>query len=222
MRSLVPNFFTSLNLALGVLCIIFATQGNFIYGGCCILGSLVADALDGRTARALGVSGEFGKELDSLADVVSFGVASAFLMYEFLLKDLGYIGIAATLFYSVCGGLRLARFNISTTVVKGYFMGVAIPTGGCLLATIAISGVRIPAEIMAGIVVIVGYLLVSKFHYPNFKEQSADPINKSAIAAIIVIGLIAIFVNWRTLVFLPFALYIIFGIINSLINKISA
>jgi CDP-diacylglycerol--serine O-phosphatidyltransferase len=99
-------------------------------------------------------------------------------------------------------------------------MGVAIPTGGCLFATIVISGVQIPAGIMAGAMVIVGYLLVSKFHYPNFKEKSADPMNKSAIAAIIVIGIVAVFVNWHTVVFLPFALYIIFGIINSLINKI--
>jgi CDP-diacylglycerol--serine O-phosphatidyltransferase len=219
MKSLVPNFFTSSNLGFGVLSIILTAKGDLFYGALCILGSLVADALDGRSARALGVSGEFGKELDSLGDVVSFGTASAFLIYTAALQELGWIGALAAIIYAVCGGLRLARFNLNTTVVHGYFMGVPIPTGGCLFATFVLSGVHIPAGLAAVLVVIMGYLLVSKVHNPDFKGKSADVLHKSALVAALVIGVVLMYVaGWQIIVCLPFALYVVFGLINTAIN----
>ncbi len=218
-KSLIPNFFTSSNLGLGVLCIILAQQGELVWAAFCILGSLFADALDGRTARALGVSGEFGKELDSLADVVSFGAASAFLMYQYVLHEAGWIGIAAAVVYSVCGALRLARFNISKKDVVGFFMGVPIPTGGCFFATIVLSGTMFDPYIMSAVVLITGLLLYSEVHYPDFKGKSADPLHTSALLAVLVIGAGILYLDWHSVVFLPFALYMIYGIINTALNR---
>jgi CDP-diacylglycerol--serine O-phosphatidyltransferase len=221
MKSLIPDFFTSSNLGFGVLSIILTAQGEIMWAALCILGSLFCDAMDGRTARALGVNGEFGKELDSLSDVVSFGTASAFLIYTVALKDLGWIGVVPAIFYAACGGLRLARFNLNTTVVHGYFMGMPIPNGGCLFATFALSGVHIPSWIAAIIVLLVGYDLVSKVHHPDFKGQSADVLHKSALAIAIILGAIVLaLVDWHLIICMPFALYIVFGLINTAMNTV--
>lgn len=85
MKKVIPCLFTSGNLCFGVLSMILSSQGNFFWGALCIFFAMLCDAMDGRSARALGVSGEFGKELDSLSDCVSFGAASAFLMYNYTL-----------------------------------------------------------------------------------------------------------------------------------------
>lgn len=77
----------------------------------------------------LGVAGEFGKELDSLSDVVSFGAASAFLIYTYSLQTLGWVGAIPAIIYAALGGIRLARFNLNTGVVHGYFQGMPIPNG---------------------------------------------------------------------------------------------
>lgn len=221
MKSVIPCLFTSSNLGFGLLCIILTAQGEPFWGAFCILGALVCDALDGRSARALGVSGDFGKELDSLSDVVSFGTASAFLIYTVALKDLGWLGVIPALMYAACGGLRLARFNLNTTVVHGYFQGMPIPNGGCLFATFVISGVHLPPVLVAIIVMLVGYDLVSKVHHPDFKGQSADVLHKSALVACLVIGVILMFVcGWRIIVCLPFALYILYGLINTSMNLV--
>ena len=114
MKKVIPCLFTSGNLCFGVLSMILSSQGNFFWGALCIFFAMLCDAMDGRSARALGVSGEFGKELDSLSDCVSFGAASAFLMYNYTLHTLGWIGVIPVLIYSALGGIRLARFNINT------------------------------------------------------------------------------------------------------------
>ncbi len=220
MKSWIPNFFTSANLGVGVLCIMLASQGDLKWAALCILGSLIADSCDGRSARALGVSGEFGKEMDSLADVVSFGVASGYLMYAAALHTLGWIGMAATILYAVFGGLRLARFNTNAAVIHGYFMGVPIPTGGCLFATYVLSGVQFPPALLAVIVVCMGYLLVSKVHNPDFKSESPDKLHKSALAIAVLIGLAGLLlVDWHLIYCLPFALYVLFGLINTAMNS---
>ena len=143
MKKVIPCLFTSGNLCFGVLSMILSSQGNFFWGALCIFFAMLCDAMDGRSARALGVSGEFGKELDSLSDCVSFGAASAFLMYNYTLHTLGWIGVIPVLIYSALGGIRLARFNINTATVHGYFEGMPIPNGGCLFATYVLSGVTI-------------------------------------------------------------------------------
>ena len=180
---------------------------------------MVCDALDGRTARALGVQGEFGKELDSLSDCVSFGAATGFLIYSYSLHELGWIGMIPPVLYACCGGLRLARFNLNTTVVHGYFQGMPIPNGGCIVATYVLSGVHLPAWIIAILTLALGYHLVSKVHNPDFKGASPDVLHKSALAIAILCGALVLWlVDWHLVLIMPFFLYIIFGLVNTAMN----
>lgn len=218
MKNVIPCLFTSGNLCFGVLSMILSAQGNFFLAALCIFFAMLCDAMDGRSARALGVSGDFGKELDSLADCVSFGAASAFLVYNYTLHTLGWVAVVPVLIYSALGGIRLARFNINTSVVHGYFQGMPIPNGGCLFATYVLSGVQLPPALVAVLMVLVGYDLVSKIHHPDFKGQSADILHKSALAVTLLIGAAIVFYDWHLAITLPFALYIVFGLINTAMN----
>ena len=206
MKKVIPCLFTSGNLCFGVLSMILSSQGNFFWGALCIFFAMLCDAMDGRSARALGVSGEFGKELDSLSDCVSFGAASAFLMYNYTLHTLGWIGVIPVLIYSALGGIRLARFNINTATVHGYFEGMPIPNGGCLFATYVLSGVMLPAPLIAVLVVLVGYDLVS------------DVLHKSALIITLLIGAAVVIYDWHLALTLPFGLYIVYGLINTAMN----
>lgn len=219
-KSLIPNAFTSANLLLGVLCITFASEGSFVYSAICILLSLLADACDGRVARYLKVSGPFGRELDSLADVVSFGVAPAYMMYSYALKSLGIWGYIPMLVFAVLGGFRLARFNIMTVEIKGFFQGLAIPTAGCLCATYILSGIQINENIIAILMLIIAFLMVSEVPYPDFKGKGAVKIQKLSVIIIILLGLLALYININSWPVLPFALYTLFGVINLGLNSI--
>ena len=109
-KSLIPNLLTSANLVLGFCSILSTYNANYTWSTVFILLALVADGLDGRAARFFGVSSEIGKEMDSLCDLVSFGVAPAFLAYTYCLKDLDYFGWAVAIAFALCGAWRLARF----------------------------------------------------------------------------------------------------------------
>lgn len=218
-KSIIPNFFTGSNLAFGVLSITFSAQGNFNAAAWCILFSLLADALDGRTARALGVSGPFGRELDSLADVVGFGVAPAFMIYARELSELGWVGYIPLLVFAVLGGFRLARFNIMTTEIKGFFQGLPIPTAGCTCAAYVLSGVFFPLPVVMVAMVALGFLMVSEIHYPDFKGQAADVMNKGAIGFVAVAGLYLLWWDMHTWMLLPFVLFTFFGIVNTALNR---
>ena len=135
MKWLLPNMCTAANLFFGMLSILATYEGNFFYGSVFILLALIADGMDGRVARALNAASELGKEMDSLCDLGSFGVAPAFLAYAFCMHNFGLLGKAAAIIFALCGMWRLARFNVNTGVVHGFFMGLAIPAGGCIIAT---------------------------------------------------------------------------------------
>ena len=222
MKKIIPCLFTSGNLSFGVLSMMMTLHGEYVWAGICILLAVVCDACDGRSARALGVAGEFGKELDSLSDVVSFGAASAFLIYTYSLQSLGWVGAIPAIIYAALGGIRLARFNLNTGVVHGYFQGMPIPNGGCLIATFVISGAVLPAWLGAILVVLLGYNLVSQVHHPDFKGASPDVLHKSALAIAVIIGALVLYVDWHLVITLPFLLYIIFGLVNTAMNVAAA
>lgn len=222
MKKIIPCLFTSGNLSFGVLSMMMTLHGEYVWAGICILLAVVCDACDGRSARALGVAGEFGKELDSLSDVVSFGAASAFLIYTYSLQTLGWVGAIPAIIYAALGGIRLARFNLNTGVVHGYFQGMPIPNGGCLIATFVISGAVLPAWLVGILVVLLGYNLVSQIHHPDFKGASPDVLHKSALAIAVIIGALVLYVDWHLVITLPFLLYIIFGLVNTAMNVAAA
>ena len=231
MRRALPNACTAANLFFGMCSILSTYEGNLIWGSVFILLALVADGLDGRVARALGVASEFGKEMDSLCDLGSFGIAPAFLAYVFCLHNFDNLGRAAAIIFALCGMWRLARFNVNTQTVHGFFMGLAIPAGGCIVATTTLlfSAQNIHPENFGMVypitIIIVAYLMVSHVHYPNFKGDGSEKI--FLVAKIIAAAMFAaiIFFTLETpiqgILTAVFSTYAVFGIVNSLITLMS-
>lgn len=214
-KSWIPNALTSLNLVFGVFAILIVIQGDFISAAYCVVAALIADSLDGRAARYFGVSGEFGKELDSLCDQSSFGVAPAVMAYVFMLKDFGWLGFVAAAFFACCVAFRLARFNVNVSTVKGYFMGLPSPCGGAVIATFIMIQYRVPGWLFLLFVVFVGYLMVSKVKYPDFKGHGEKTKPIPVIVTLVIIGFM-LFYRPDSWLFAPFFAFMLFGLINSL------
>ena len=136
-RIILPNIFTLVGVCIGLSSIKFAFDGRFEISVFAIIVAAIIDGLDGRIARLIKGTSKVGKELDSLTDVISFGVAPAFIMYFWKLNELGRIGWLICLIYVVCVALRLARFNINSTDEPSwkdnFFEGVPSPAGGVLV-----------------------------------------------------------------------------------------
>lgn len=216
MKSIIPNALTALNLILGVGAIISTFNGQFYEAALFIVAAMISDGLDGRVARYLNASSEFGKELDSLCDLVSFGVAPAILAYAFLLKDLpGVGGYLVAAFFATCGAMRLARFNVNTGVVKGYFMGLPIPAGGCVVATFIMLGIKPSGIIFPIMVAVCGYLMVSTIKYPDFKGKGEKIRMIPVVMTLLIAGYI-LFTMKDAILFVPFFAYALFGILNTI------
>ena len=175
--SIIPNSCTSMNLVCGFMSVLMASHGEFLAASWLILIANIFDILDGRLARLTSVESLFGAELDSLCDLVSFGVAPAFLVYTRYFKDDGSVlGMFVAVVFVLCGALRLARFNVTPHSHKDVFEGMPIPGGAGILATMVIfeilyfSFLRIPQFVVAIIVVITAFLMVSKIEYPAMKK----------------------------------------------------
>ena len=137
-RYILPSVLTIVGVCLGISSIKFAIDGNFSLAVKLILLAAILDALDGRIARLIKGTSEFGKELDSLTDFVSFGIAPVFIIYFWELNQLGKIGWLFVLLFSVCCVLRLARFNLTKFDSNeewkmNFFQGIPSPAGGCLI-----------------------------------------------------------------------------------------
>ncbi|WP_394988369.1 CDP-diacylglycerol--serine O-phosphatidyltransferase [Cellvibrio sp.] len=172
---LLPNLFTTGALFCGFYAIVSAMNGNFAQAAIAIFGSMLLDGMDGRVARMTNTQSAFGEQYDSLADMVSFGVAPALVVFSWVLQDLGRWGWAAAFVYTACAALRLARFNTQIGVVdKKYFMGLASPAAASIIAaTVWVWFDSKPEGIWAvGVAVLTafsGLLMVSNFRYTSFK-----------------------------------------------------
>ncbi len=137
-RYILPSVLTLIGVCLGISSIKFAMDNNYTFAVLFLIVAAILDGLDGRVARLIKGTSDFGKELDSLTDFVSFGIAPAFIIYFWELKNYGKIGWLIVLFFSVCCVLRLARFNVTKfDGVDGwknnFFQGIPSPAGGCLI-----------------------------------------------------------------------------------------
>ena len=136
-RTILPNMFTLVGVCIGLTSIKFAFDERFGLAIICIIVAGLIDGLDGRIARLIKGTSQVGKELDSLTDVISFGVAPAFIMYFWQLNTLGRIGWLICLIYVICVALRLARFNVNSETQPSwkdnFFEGVPSPAGGILV-----------------------------------------------------------------------------------------
>jgi len=171
-KSCIPNVFTFINLSCGILSILSVINDNYAYSGAFILLAGLVDRYDGRIARFLNVSSDLGKELDSLADLVSFGVAPAILVYIlFNLKSFGpngLLGFAVLFLFPICGAYRLARFN--TADFDGSFTGIPITIVGCFIALFSLFSLKVATSIYIAIflMVIGSYLMVSTIKLKKF------------------------------------------------------
>lgn len=227
MKWLLPNACTAANLFFGMCSIISTYAGDFFSASVFILLALIADGMDGRVARALNASSELGKEMDSLCDLGSFGIAPAFLAYAFCMINYGLFGEAAAIIFALCGMWRLARFNVNTNVVHGFFMGLAIPAGGCIVATTTLLFLAMDIHpenfglVYPITIIIVAYLMVSHVHYPDFKGDGEKIFLVSKIfAAAMFAGIIYLTKDFivQGVLTAIFATYAVFGIVNSLIT----
>lgn len=214
--SLLPHLFTLLNLAFGFGAILYTMRGSYWQAGLLICASLISDGLDGRLARWIGADGEFGRELDSLADVVSFGVAPGILMHTAVLAPNmnrpGWALVIAALF-PICGALRLARFNIIKT--SGFFMGVPITAAGTLIALLMffshVAGRTLPTAWVVVIMLALSYLMVSRIPYPDFKKRGAGGLKLWHLAVPVLVAVYCLWVEPWSILVLPLAFYAILG-----------
>jgi len=180
-RVILPNMLTLIGVCIGLTSIRFALDGRYEFAIIAIIIAAVIDGLDGRIARLIKGTSKVGKELDSLTDMISFGVAPAFIMYFWKLNELGRFGWLVCLIYVICVALRLARFNVNAggepSWRDNFFEGVPSPAGGILVLTpliFSMSGIelfKIDYQIIVPIFFIVtSFLLISKFPSYSFKK----------------------------------------------------
>ena len=180
-RVILPNMLTLIGVCIGLSSIRFALDGKFEFAIIAIILAAIIDGLDGRIARLIKGTSKVGKELDSLTDMISFGVAPAFIMYFWKLNELGRFGWLVCLIYVICVALRLARFNVNTggepSWRDNFFEGVPSPAGGILVLTPLIFSMsnielfKIDYAIIVPIFFIVtSFLLISKFPTYSFKK----------------------------------------------------
>ena len=167
---MIPSIFTLANLLFGFLALIWVIEGNFTLAAVMILLSVLMDSLDGKVARRLSVSSDFGKELDSLSDLVSFGVAPAILTYQAILQPqqpsyVRYIGLSIAIGFALCGAVRLARFNMLN--ITTHFVGVPITFAGGFMALLMLLRNMMPWYIYPATMAILAFLMVSTFKVPK-------------------------------------------------------
>jgi CDP-diacylglycerol--serine O-phosphatidyltransferase len=202
-RVILPNMLTLIGVCIGLTSIRFALSGEFHLAIIAVIFAALIDGLDGRIARLIKGTSKVGKELDSLTDMISFGVAPAFIMYFWKLNTLGRFGWLVCLVYVICVALRLARFNVNSNQEPSwrdnFFEGVPSPAGGILVLTPLIVSVTnfdyIPLNydiIVPVFFIVTSLLLISKFPSYSFKK---------------------IVIQRKTTIFLLFGIVLFFGLL---------
>lgn len=169
MLNVLPSLFTIFNFICGFLAILAATTQKIELAILLIFVGCLFDSVDGRVARKFNAVSSFGKELDSLADVVTFGVAPSIIVYMISLHEVGLAGLGVVILFSVCGLIRLARFNVKQSELST-FIGLPIPLAAlCLLG---MSLILQPFALIFG-ACLLAYLMISQIKFPNFKKSTS-------------------------------------------------
>lgn len=229
-RTVIPSFFTLMNLFCGFLAIISIAEGRLFFGAWLIVFAGLFDALDGFMARLSNATSQFGIELDSISDVVSFGVAPGFLLYAFGLGEMPFVGIILSALTPLCGAVRLARYNVDAQESRGdYFKGLPIPGQAIMIAAFYLTFYN-QLEIFGGleyglntvlvpVIVVLAFLMVSTIPFdkmPSFDRESIKR-NKGKLSLFIVYGILILLFQEVGLM-LVFSAYIFKGIILGAIS----
>lgn len=220
---ILPNLFTTGNLFCGFWAIISVFQEKFFYAAVAILLACVFDILDGKVARLSGATSKFGVQYDSLADLVSFGIAPALLAFSWALRPYGKFGWLAAFLFVVCGTLRLARFNVqsSSGEVK-YFKGLPIPAAASMIALTILLYLRlIETDWVKDIVILVmiyvlAFLMVSNIRYFSFKELNLAKRKPFSIFIFVILSMIVIIMEPTIVLFVSVIFYVFSGPVNML------
>lgn len=223
----VPSLFTLFNLFFGIWAIVLASRGEYYRAGWFIVFAGILDTLDGRVARLSGTGTRFGAELDSLVDIVSFGVAPAFLMYQIEFSSAGAAAWIFCYFYVMAAAIRLARFNVTQAGrAKEYFIGLPSPAAGMTLATFypftrtdwyaALDG--LPWQLLLTFLMIaLAMLMVSNVHYPALPRAGFR--SARGLLGLTIIVVILVFGIWQHDTFLfPLGIaYMAYGVIRAVL-----
>ncbi|MEW6409306.1 MAG: CDP-diacylglycerol--serine O-phosphatidyltransferase [Nitrospirota bacterium] len=222
---ILPSFLTIISLFCGFYAIVSAIKGNFESSAWAIMVASLFDMLDGWVARATHSTTRFGIELDSLSDVVAFGVAPAMLAYMWALIPFGRFGWAAAFLFVVCGALRLARFNIQMGSSESkHFTGLPIPAAAITVATLVLFYEDIWDKLygknylIIALVYLLAFLMVSTIKYHGVKEMEFKKRKPFWILVISVLILAVIVIHPPVMLFVFSMAYIIWGIVEEIIS----
>lgn len=199
---LIPNLLTTGNLFSGFYSIIAVLNTDYLVAAVAILVAMAFDVLDGKSARLTKTTSRFGVEYDSLADLVSFGLAPGLLIYAWALSSYGRVGWVAAFLFVVCGTLRLARYNVQVASLESrHFVGLPIPAAGAVIATLVVldhhilqMGTEIRPLLILGFIYILAFLMVSNFRYRSFKDfklRDRKPFHVLVSAVLVLLILVA-------------------------------
>jgi CDP-diacylglycerol--serine O-phosphatidyltransferase len=222
---ILPNLFTTGNLFCGFWAIVSVFQEKFLYAAIAILLASVFDVLDGKVARLSGATSKFGVQYDSLADLVSFGVAPALLAFSWALRPYGRFGWLAAFLFVVCGALRLARFNVmSASGETKFFKGLPIPAAASMIALIILLYLRLIETgwvkdiVILVMIYVLAFLMVSNIRYFSFKEFNLAKRKPFSIFMFVVLSMIVIVMEPVIVLFGFVLAYICSGPVNMVIG----
>ena len=173
---ILPSLFTTGNVFCGFYAFVAVLNEQFYFAAWAIVAGMIFDGLDGRIARLTKTTSAFGEQYDSLADIITFGMAPAFLAYSWVLKPFGRLGWMAAFLFLLCAALRLARFNVTKPEIRSeHFVGLPSPASAVVIASIVIAfedlfATRMNPFIMVMVVYALAFLMVSNIKYPAFKR----------------------------------------------------
>ncbi|MCL2144529.1 MAG: CDP-diacylglycerol--serine O-phosphatidyltransferase [Endomicrobia bacterium] len=234
---ILPSLLTCGNMACGIISMIFSINGEFTWAAWMLILAIAFDMLDGRVARMTKTTSEFGVQLDSLSDLLSFGIAPSIMMYQLVLNTMGKLGIAIAVLFVLCSALRLAKFNVQSKdgVVHNSFMGLPTPASAGLIISFvlsyelllsepgqALSFKTIPVlmknmpvffKAMPIVMVILSLLMVSNIPYTSFKKMNFSKPKVFRLLVLIIFLIFLIIAFPQNIIFILFSLYALSGIV---------
>lgn len=222
-KNMIPGIFTSLNAFLGFWAMIKISESQFIYAAWFIILAVLCDGMDGKLARLTHCNDALGSEMDSLADLISFGVAPAFLVYQLVLKDFGIGGIFLSFLYTLSGLYRLARFNVLQKGERSQgYHGLPIPVAAMTVSALFLMldrfQINSPYYIWIPFMFMLSGLMISTIPY-NWPSLQFSNIRNSLYSIFILSSVISMLIIPRIMLFPCLVLYILFGIGNVIINS---
>jgi CDP-diacylglycerol--serine O-phosphatidyltransferase len=233
---ILPSLITCGNMSFGILSMVSSINGNFIQAAWLLVGALACDIVDGRVARLTHTTSDFGVQLDSLSDLISFGVAPAIMMYMLVLNTMPKIGIAIAVLFILCSALRLARFNVLAQKGVTYktFMGLPTPASAGVLVSFVLSYELLgPKEYalnvktipvlmnimptffraMPIVMVLLSFLMVSNVPYLSFKKITLTRLKTIQLLVLTIVLVLLILVYPQNIFFIIFSVYALSGLV---------